>query len=103
MQAGPIAWFPDGKTIAFGHAGRRGALYEATPGRQTARRVVDLPATATGEPLTVSVSPDGRWIAASYGQVTFVVRSNGTGYRVLDGGSATWSPRTGTSTKSGTG
>jgi len=93
MQAGPIAWFPDGKTIAFGHAGRRGALYVATPGRQTARRVVDLPATATGEPLTVSVSPDGRWIAASYGQVTFVVRSNGTGYRVLDGGSATWSPR----------
>jgi Tol biopolymer transport system component len=93
MKAGPIAWFPDGKTIAFAHAGRHGALYVATPGRQTVRRLVDLPATATGETLTLSVSPDGRWIAASYDQITFVVRSNGTGYRVLDGGGAAWSPR----------
>jgi Tol biopolymer transport system component len=92
-KAGPIAWSPDGKTIAFAHIGTRSALFVVSAGSRRVRRLVDLPAADGPAPLAVSFSPNGRWIAVSSDAVTFLVRRDGTGFRALRAGSATWSPR----------
>ena len=94
MKAGPIAWFPDGKTIAFTHAGRRPALFLVTPGARRARRLVDIPTVGGTVSPTVSVSPDGRWIAVSNDRLTILVRSNGTGLTAIPAAGAAWSPKT---------
>ena len=93
MTAGPIAWFPDGKTIAFAHDGRRPALFLVSPGARTARRLVDLPTLAGGAPMFVSVSANGRWIATSNAALTVLVRNNGTHLQAIQAGAATWAPK----------
>jgi Tol biopolymer transport system component len=94
MKAGPAAWFPDGRTIVFAHAGPRPALFVVTPGARTARRLVDIPAVPGSPTPSVSVSPDGRWIAASSDRLTFVVRNDGTRLTAIEATGAAWSPRT---------
>jgi Tol biopolymer transport system component len=94
MKAGPIAWLPDGKTIAFTHAGRRPALFLAAPGARKARRLVDIPTVDGSVSPTVSVSPNGRWIAVSNDRLTFLVRSDGTGLMAIPAAGAAWSPKT---------
>jgi hypothetical protein len=42
----------------------------------------------------VSVSPNGRWIALSSAELTFLVRSDGTGLRAIQATGAAWSPTT---------
>jgi hypothetical protein len=94
MKAGPIAWFPNGKTIAFAHAGPRPALFVVAPGARRARRLVDVPTVPGSATRSVSVSRDGRWIAVSYDLITFLVRSDGTGLMAMQAASAAWSPTT---------
>jgi len=94
MKAGPIAWFPDGKTIAFTHTGRRPALFLVAPGARKARRLVDMPTVGGSVSPSLSVSPDGRWIAVSNDRLTFLVRSNGTGLMAIPAAGAAWSPKT---------
>ncbi len=94
MKAGPAAWFPGGKTIAFAHAGPRPALFLVAPGARKARRLVDIPTVPGSASPSVSVSPDGRWIAVSYDRLTFLVRSDGTGLLALEATGAAWSPKT---------
>jgi Tol biopolymer transport system component len=90
MKAGPEAWFPDGKAIAFAHFGPRSGLFLVAPGHK-ARKLVDIPSNAGG---LLTVSPNGRWIALSSDELTFLVRSDGTGLRAIQGTGAAWSPKT---------
>lgn len=90
IKAGPEAWFPDGKTIAFAHFGLRSALFLVAPGHN-ARKLVDI---RTNAGSSVTVSPNGRWIALSSPELTFLVRSDGTGLRVIQATGAAWSPKT---------
>jgi len=94
MKAGPTAWFPDGKTIAFAHAGPRPALFLVAPGARKARRLVDIPTVPGSASPSVSVSPDGRWIAVSYDRLTFLVKRDGRGLIAFPATGAAWSPKT---------
>jgi Tol biopolymer transport system component len=94
MKAGPIAWFPNGKTIAFTHEGRRPALFLVNPGARKARRLVDIPTVSGSVSPSVSVSPNGSWIAVSNDRLTFLVRSDGTGLMAIPAAGAAWSPKT---------
>jgi WD40-like Beta Propeller Repeat len=96
VTAGPIAWFPDARRIVFAHGGPRPGLFVVFPGGQSARRLVDVPALAGAGPTSVSVSADGRWIAASYNSATVLVRSDGTYLQVIQADAAAWSPKSAT-------
>lgn len=93
MTAGPIVWFPDGRTIVFAHGGPRPALFVVSAGARTARRLVDLPTLVGVAPMSVSVSANGRWIAASYSSGTVLVRNDGRYRQVIQADAATWAPK----------
>ena len=96
MTAGPIAWFPDGRTIVFARGGGRPAFFLVSVRARTVRRLVGLPAESGAAPSSVSASADGRWIAAAYDSSTVIVRSNGTHLQVIRADAAAWSPKSAT-------
>jgi Tol biopolymer transport system component len=92
-KAGPEAWSPNGKTIVFAHLGRHPELFVVTPGARTARKLIDLPSGLGSGDFSLSVSRNGRWIAASNDQLTDVVRSDGAAWTVISASAGAWSPK----------
>jgi Tol biopolymer transport system component len=92
--SGAFAWSPGGRQIAFlrNQAGSP-TLFLARPGSPKVSRVITLPAAGLDKgSYTLSWSGDGRWLAATTDTLSLLVRTDGTGFQAILGGSALWAP-----------
>lgn len=91
--ASTLAWLPNGKSIVYITKGKHPELVRATVDRRSTRLLANLPTPTVGvAPYALSVSPDGRWAAASLETVTLVASTDGTRFQVMPGGDARWAP-----------